>query len=111
MAEWTIAPDCKSGARKGYLGSYPSLGTEFMPTNVKMEIKCEYPNGCPFVPILDRAVMIENELERLKGSVLESYDPKEIRILADKIRDQEQLQIANETKKNQLHPCKYCLTQ
>ena len=27
MAERSIAPDCKSGVRKGYLGSNPSLGT------------------------------------------------------------------------------------
>ena len=29
MAERTIAPDCKSGGRKAYLGSNPSLGTHF----------------------------------------------------------------------------------
>ena len=28
MAEWSNALDCKSGARKGYVGSNPALGTE-----------------------------------------------------------------------------------
>ena len=27
LAEWTIAADCKSAVRKGYLGSNPRLGT------------------------------------------------------------------------------------
>ena len=38
MPEWTIGPVCKTGARKGYLGSNPSLGTDML-TGVRLKEK------------------------------------------------------------------------